>query len=158
MAFLRTKDCTCEQQQNTRFPSRVDKRSVFQNTLGVPMGSSGFGGRSLGESRDDSRGLMLLNLGLVCVFFWGGMFFWLYIVALSRPFCVWDLRRIFLCFTSFFYYPFERAKSRYFDGLPHSAGIQFGCLEFAMPIWHLVWKGRKQRKDVQITADSILFA
>ena len=30
----------------------------------------------------------------------GGMFFWLYIVALSRPFCVWDLRRIFLCFTS----------------------------------------------------------
>lgn len=88
--FLGPKDCTCEQQQNTRFPSRVDKRSVFQNTLGVPMGSSGFGGRSLGESRDDSRGLMLLNLGLVCVFF-GGMCF-LTIYSCAEPSFWWCLR------------------------------------------------------------------
>ena len=153
-AFFRTKDCTCEQQQNTRIPSRVDKRSVFQNTLGVPMGSSGFGRRSLGESRDDSRGLMFLNLGLVCVFFWGDVFLTIYSCApLSRPFCVWDWGG-FSCASRrancssrtvvVFCHPFERAKSRYFDGLPHSAGIQFGCLEFAMPIWHLVWKGRKK--------------
>lgn len=50
------------------------------------MGSSGFGGRSLGESRDDSRGLMFLNLGLVCVFFWGGCFFdYIYIYSCAEP-------------------------------------------------------------------------
>ena len=68
-----TKECTCEQQQNTRFPSRVDKRGIFQNTLGVPMGSSGFGGRSLGETGWD--GAWALTFSLVC--FLGGVF-WLY--------------------------------------------------------------------------------
>lgn len=148
------KDCTCEQQQNTRLPSRVDKRSVFQNTLGLPMGSSGFGGRSLGESKGCFTGMDVFLGGR------GGDVFWPpFLWGLSPSFLNWG--GFLLCFTSepspFFlnknmcrlfnahssFLPSfwtRQKKNRYFDGLPHSARIQFGCLEFAMPIWHLVWK------------------